>query len=316
MIIESIVDAIKKAKTIAIISHVSPDGDTVGSGLALFKAIELYGGKPYIFCDDQIKGRVASLSGVEKYNIESLEYYDLAISVDCADIERMGYSIQEYYKGSKTINIDHHRTNRRVADINYVNINAAATTQIMYNVLTELVEINAEIAGLLYSGLVSDSGGFTFSSVTPDTMRVAGELLKYDINASEICTHFLRKTKLDTYRLKNRVLSKTKFYDDNTIGIISFRLDDFEATGTDTSCTEGIINNVLNIDCVRVAVSISEVKDKDFKVSFRTGDETDSSKIVYIFGGGGHRNAAGCRLSGYYEDVVDRILKAIRDEIC
>ncbi len=316
MIIESIVDAIKKAKTIAIISHVSPDGDTVGSGLALFKAIEMYGGKPYLFCDDEIKGRIKALSGVEKYNLESLEYYDLSVSVDCADVERMGNSVCEYYRGSKTINIDHHRTNRRTADMNYVDINSASTTQIMYNVVSSLVDINTEIAGLLYCGLVTDSGGFTFSSVTSDTMRVAGELLKYDIRASDICNHFLKKTKLNTYKLKTRVLDKAKFYDENSIGIISFRLDDFAATDTDTSCTEGIINNILNIDTVNVAVSISEVKDKDFKVSFRSGDDIDSSKIVYIFGGGGHKNAAGCRLSGFYEDVVDRILKAIRDEIC
>ena len=316
MIIESIVDAIKKAKTIAIISHVSPDGDTVGSGLALFKAIEMYGGKPYLFCADEIKGRIKALPCVEKYNLESLEYYDLSVSVDCADVERMGNSVCEYYRGSKTINIDHHRTNRRTADMNYVDINSASTTQIMYNVVSSLVDINTEIAGLLYCGLVTDSGGFTFSSVTSDTMRVAGELLKYDIRASDICNHFLKKTKLNTYKLKTRVLDKAKFYDENSIGIISFRLDDFAATDTDTSCTEGIINNILNIDTVNVAVSISEVKDKDFKVSFRSGDDIDSSKIVYIFGGGGHKNAAGCRLSGFYEDVVDRILKAIRDEIC
>ena len=316
MIIESIVSAIKKAKTIAIISHVSPDGDTVGSGLALFKAIEMYGAKPYIFCDDEIKGKVKMLDGVDKFNTEYLDCYDLSISVDCADVERMGNSIREFNRGRKTINIDHHKTNRKSADMNYVDIYSASTTQIMYNIVSSLVDIDKDIAGLLYCGLVTDSGGFTFSSVTSDTMRVASELLKFDIRASDIATHFLRSTKLNTFRLKTRVLDKAKFYDDDTISIISFRLDDFAATSTDSSSTEGIINNILNVDSVKVAVSISEVKDKDFKVSFRSDDTVDSSKIVMMFGGGGHKNAAGCRLSGFYEDVIDRILKAVRDEIC
>lgn len=316
MSVESVVSAIKNAKTIAIISHINPDGDTVGASLALYKAIKMYGGKPYIFCSDELKNKVATMSGAEYYNTEKLDKYDLAIAVDCADMERMGDAVIEFKRAKHTACIDHHKTNRGYAENIYVEPTAAATTQIMYNVVTALGGLNDEIAKLLYTGLVTDSGGFTFSNVTPDTMRVAGELLKYNIEAHLICEQFLKNIRYNTFKLKTRVLEKAKFYDDNTIGIITFRQEDFDATGTDSSCTEGIINNIRNIDGVKVAVSISEVKDKDFKISIRTGDEVDSSKIVYFFGGGGHKNAAGCRLSGFYEDVVDKILKAVRDEIC
>lgn len=314
---ENIVKAIKNAKNIAIISHINPDGDTVGASTALFRAIQMYGATPYIFCDDTPKEKLQTLDYVENYQKYSCERFDLAIAVDCADAERMGEAISIFNRAKNTASIDHHKTNRGYAKVNYINVNAAATCEIMYEVIRLLLGIiEKDIASLLYTGLVTDSGGFTFSSVTPNTMRVASELLKTGIEAHLICDKFLKSTKVNIFNLKNRVLSKTKFYDDYTIGIITFRKEDFDSTNTDSTATEGIINNVVNIDTVKVACSISEQKDKDFKISFRSKDCVDCSKIVMLFGGGGHKNAAGCRLSGFYEDVVDKVLKAIRDEIC
>lgn len=312
----NVINAIKKAQTIAIISHINPDGDTVGSSLAIYKALKMYGKTPYIFCDDEITGKISVLSGAENYNKESLPKYDLSISVDCADMERMGNSIFEYKKGRQKMDIDHHKTNCKYGDINLVEHTAAATAQIVAKLLDEMGLLNDEIAKLLYSGLVTDSGGFTFSNVTPETMVVASMLLKYDIKAYEICEHFLKKTKLEVFKLKSKVLEKAKFYDENTIGIITFLQKDFDETNTDSSNTDGIINNIINIENIKVAVSISEVGKMNYKVSFRTGEDVDSSRIAMVFGGGGHKNAAGCRISGYYEDVVDKILKAVRDEIC
>lgn len=313
---QNIIKEINKANTIAIISHINPDGDTVGSSLAIFTALKMYGKQPYIFCDDEIAGKLTVLPGVENYNVAKLDKYDLSISVDCADVERMGYSISEFNKGRRKMVIDHHKTNRKFGDVNLLDINSSATAQIATFLLDKMGLLNDTIAKLLYSGLVTDSGGFSFSSVTAETMRAAGILLNFDIEAHKISEHFLKKIKFNVYKLKARVLEKAKFYDDNTIGIISFLKEDFESTNTDTNCTEGIINNIINVVGVKVAVSISEVGDKNYKVSVRSGDEVDSSRIALVFGGGGHKNAAGFRLNGYYEDVVERILKAVRDEIC
>lgn len=310
------INEIQKAKTIAIISHINPDGDTVGSSLAIYKALQMCGKKPYIFCDDKIAGKISVLNGVELYNSEMLDKYDLSIAVDCADVERMGYSYSEFKKGKRKMMIDHHKTNCKYADVNILDINSAATAQITTFLLDEMGLLDTEIAKLLYSGLVTDSGGFSFSSVTTQTMQAASILLHYDIKAHEICEHFMKKIKYNVYKLKSRVLNNAKFYDDNTIGMITFTQDDFEATGTDNTCTEGIITNIINIIGVKVALSISEVGNKSYKISIRTGEDVDSSKIAQVFGGGGHKNAAGLRLSGFYEDVVEKLLKAVRDEIC
>lgn len=310
------ISEIKKANTIAIISHINPDGDTVGSSLAIYKAIEMYGKKPYIFCDDPIAGKISVLEGKENYNKETLKKYDLAIAVDCADMERMGASISEFRKARRKMVIDHHKTNCRYGDINLLDINSAATAQVTTFLLDEMGLLNESIARLLYSGLVTDSGGFSFSSVTADTMKAASILLKFDIKAHEICEHFMKKIKYDVYRLKSKVLNNAKFYDNNTIGIITFTQKDFAETNTDTTCTEGIITNIINIIGVKVAVAISEVGKMNYKVSIRTGEDVDSSKIALMFGGGGHKNAAGLRINGFYEDVVEKLLKAVRDEIC
>lgn len=313
---QNVISEIKRAKTIAIISHVNPDGDTVGSSLAIFKALEMYGKKPYIFCDDPISGKISILAGAENYNKDRADKYDLSIAVDCADMERMGNSIAEFKRGRRKMVIDHHKTNRKYGDVNLLDINAAASAQVVTFLLDEMGLLNEEIAKLLYSGLVTDSGGFSFSSVTTETMIAASKLLKFDIKAHEINEHFLKKIKMNIYKLKARVLEKAKFYDNNSIGIITFMQSDFDATGTDTTCTEGIINNIINVIGIKVAVAISEVGDKNFKVSVRTGDDVDSSKIALVFGGGGHKNAAGFRVNGFYEDVEEKILKAVRDEIC
>lgn len=313
---DRMIDAINKAKSVAVISHISPDGDTVGSALALYRAMKMYGKQPYIFCDDTPKGKLRVMKGVEEYTVANSSKYDLAIAVDCGDLQRLGECAGVFNSAKQRVVIDHHKTNERFGDINLVDPSACATAQMMYFVLAKMNLIDDEIAKLLYTGLVTDSGGFTYSSVSSDTFAVASQLIEYDIDASRICEHFLSTIQKNVFLLKNRVLSKAKFYDDDTIGIISFLREDFEETDTDDSKTDGIVNEIRNVDGVKVAVSISEIADKRYKVSFRSSDMVDCSRIAMVFGGGGHKNAAGCRVSGFYEDVVDKLLKAVRDEIC
>ena len=110
-------------------------------------------------------------------------------------------------------------------------------------------------------------------------------------------------------------MSKCRFFEDGKIAIITFLTSDFESTGTETSDTEGIISSAIDVDGVEVAFAVSEVKDKNFKVSVRTKNYVDASDVAGEFGGGGHEKAAGCRLNGYYEDVVDKLVKAARDRL-
>lgn len=315
MLLDKLIEELKKAKSVAIISHISPDGDTLGCGLALYQALKLYGIMPYIFCDDEISEKLKFIPNSSAINIKSANYYDLAISVDCGDLGRLGLSSEEFFKAKVTVNIDHHKTNTRFADINIVKI-TSATAEIVCELLNRMEILDNISARALYCGLITDSGGFTYSSVNPNTFLVAGKLMAYDISAHEICEHFMKSTPINKFKLKARVLNNAQFYDDNRIGIVVFRNSDFSMTDTTGSDTEGMINDIRNVDSVRVAVSIAEAGKDIFKISFRTGEDVDSSRIAMVFGGGGHKNASGCKLLGCFEEVLEKVLKAVRDEIC
>lgn len=321
--IDQLVAAMRSAQTIAIISHISPDGDTCGSGLALYRALVLSGKKPLIFCADALKENLCVLLGAENYRNQvpdGSDRFDLAIAVDCADAGRLGAMSDLFVRAKKRANVDHHKTNERFGDINIVEGGVSATCEVIYKIIKRMERyapcLDDGVAKLLYTGIVTDSGGFTYSSVSAQTHTIAADLIRYDIRASEICEYFLKRIRPDVFALKNRVLSRAKFYEDGKIGMIEFLREDFETTHTSDSDTDGIINEIRNVEGVEAAVSLTQMASRmQYKVSVRTTDRVDASRIAGVFGGGGHKNAAGCRLSGFYEDVKDKLLKACRDEL-
>lgn len=316
--INKLINAINSAKSIALISHISPDGDTCGSSLALYHAFELLGKSPKIFCDDKLSNNLNSLPFNENYLQESNSSFDLVIAVDCGDFSRLGQCVKIFNNASITANVDHHKSNENFADINIIDPKASATAEIIYDILSKINEtktcIDNDVAKLLYTAIITDSGGFTFSNVSSKTHYIASQLIKYDIKASEICEIFLKNIDINVFRLKNAVLSQAKFFENNKIGLIYFSKELFDSTNTNESNTVGIINNIRNIVGVEIAVSIAQIDHSNsYKISIRTSDNVDASRIAMFFGGGGHKNASGFRLNGFYEDIKDKILKVCRD---
>ncbi|MDE5755855.1 MAG: bifunctional oligoribonuclease/PAP phosphatase NrnA [Clostridia bacterium] len=318
---EEFIKAVDNSNTICLMSHQNPDGDTCGSALALYRALKLYGKEQvYIYCDGVFRNSLLVLEGIDEYNMTQIDKCDLAIACDCAEYDRMGAYLNLFNKAKIRVDIDHHKTNSRYGNINLIEPGVSATCEVMYKIIKAMDEkkpcLDDTVAKLLYSGLVTDSGGFTFSSVSNQTHEIASKLIKYNFSASDICEHFLKSVSLNVFNLRMRVLSKAKFYQDGKIGMIYFSQEDFIETDTAPEDTEGAINYIRDIDTVEVAVAITQTKQSNsYKVSIRTSDRVDSSRIAEVFGGGGHRNAAGCRVSGFFEDVKDKILKACVDEL-
>ena len=175
--------------------------------------------------------------------------------------------------------------------------------------------MDKSVAEALFVGIVTDTGCFRFSSTTAETHAIAAELMRRGIDAEALVCNSYSKTTRSIFSLKQRVLGGCKFYDDGKIAVIAFRKKDFEETGTTAADTDGVIDPVIAIAGVEVAFSIAEVADKSFKISIRTSGGVDASDIAAVFGGGGHSRAAGCRLNGYYEDIVDKLMKAARDRL-
>lgn len=302
--------AIDKAKNIAIISHVSPDCDTIGSGLALKTFLKKVGKERVDFyCDDEYK-KLDFLGGDSPISTDSEIVYDLAIAVDVATGERMGEMRKHFYRAKNRIVIDHHKSNEFDSSILFLRASASSTAEIMYEILSDIDVklIDKQIAEYLYSGILTDSGAFYHSSTTTVTHSTAGELYKYGINATKIYYELFKKTSYNTFLLHSNALSKTAFYEDNNIGIISFLKKDFEKCGADYSNTEGCINKLLDVDDVKIAISVAEVDTNSYKISFRSKGDIDVCVCASRFGGGGHRNAAGCRINGNYYDIIDKLV--------
>lgn len=314
---DKIVQAIRNSQSVVLISHISPDGDTCACGLALLHALGKLGKSVTLCCENIPSGNLQTMAGCNRYTDRvPQEKFDLAIAVDCGDLGRLGIFAETFERARVSINIDHHGTNTRFGTY-YLVQTVSATCELIYGVIRALDAVqpcmNATIAQLLYTGMVTDTGGFGFSSVTPQTFRIAAELLEYGFAAHLVYQRFMHAIAPNAFALRNRVLNQAKFFENGQIAMVVMTQDDFDATHTTSENTEGIIHMLRDVDGVRVAVSIAQVKEMQYKVSFRTDDSVNAAEIALIFGGGGHKNAAGCRLSGYLEDVKEKLLKACKD---
>lgn len=306
---------INRASDIAIYCHTNPDGDAIGSMLALFHALKTKGKAVCAYCDTPIPQRFLSMPGAELITFPQKRVHELAISVDSSELDRLGKCVKSFLSAKAQIAIDHHKSFARFAPLCLVDSSACACAEIIFELLKHMKAIDNISAELLFSGIVTDSSCFSFPNVTNRTHSIACELLSYGIDSADIIYRLFRSVSLKRYKLKNRVLSKTKFYKDNQIAIITFDLTDYEATSTDSNESEGLVNELINIDCVKVAYALSQVSERHYKLSIRTKGDVDASEMAGIFGGGGHKNASGCRVNGFYEDIVERLVKIASDRI-
>lgn len=314
---ESVSSRICSAETVALFMHVNPDGDCVGSSLAAYAYLVNLGKKVDVFLEagNEIRQNLYFLPFIEVINAaKPRSSYDLGIALDCGSASRLGpkcYSI--FDKCEEKISIDHHYSSERFAPVTILEPDSASTTQILYKIFLETDKsgIDANVALLLFAGLMTDSGGLSFSSATAESYRIASELVGgYGIDTYTVIKKLIKETSMNVFSLTNRVLSEAKFFKNGEIGIITFFLDHFSDTGTTHADTEGIINYIIDIDSVKLAISIAQIDKKAFKIGFRSKDGVDSSACAARFGGGGHKSASGCRIYDSYEKVLERLLEA------
>ena len=306
------INAIKNSHTIAIFMHINPDGDSISLTIALYTFLKNAVKEVYCFSDIlPIPQKFLFLKNSDKFNNLHPEKFDLSIALDCGDAKRLGDECYKLFlKGKMKLVVDHHESHESFANITICEYTAASTTQILYKVLNTYNPsfIDKDTAMALYTGLITDSGSFSYNSTSTETHEVAAELLKYNIDVAHIYRIVQKNKSKEVFDLTNRVMPNAKFYENNQIAVIIFKKEDFDLTKTTDSNTEGLINNILDIDTVELAISIAEINQKSYKVSFRTKGKVNAAKIAKTFGGGGHSGAAGCRVYGYFEDIYNRIL--------
>ena len=301
---------------ILLISHVSPDGDTLGSALALYAVLNQLGKRAQIVCEEPVPKIYRFLPGADRVLLpEQARPAKAAVSVDCADLARTGRCEPLFRAAEHTLNIDHHGTNDRYAEENYVQ-RCGATGELIYGVIVNLKgNLTREIASCLYAAITTDTGNFAYSYTTPDTLRIAAELLDVGIDLPYLNRMLFRTVPFQKARLHALAVMKTALYQGGRIGIAQLTRDDIARCGAAEEDCEGIIDAIRDIDTVEIAALLRESGDGSIRVSLRGKTVADVGRIALTFGGGGHRLAAGCTLEPPLKDAAERILAAATDTL-
>lgn len=312
MSIESILPVLQQSKQIAVFTHIQPDGDAIGSCLALASVLYDMGISVDLYCQDEVPASLHFLQGIEhfqnKYNGD--RQYDLSVAIDCSDEERMGLFSDIYPAGAHTINIDHHISNTLYAKTNLVDPRAAATGEIVYKLVRAFTNrIDKYVAEALYTAISTDTGGFRFRNTTAQSYRIAADLVECGIDVEKITTLLYKTNRLERVRLLERALSSLTLYDNNRIAIITITQDDLLATGATESEIENIVNYAKDITGVELGILIKEMTDGTVRSSFRSKGEIDVSKLAGQFNGGGHKAAAGASLDMNVEQAKASIIE-------
>ena len=317
MTLDNILEEIKKAQTIVVLAHESPDGDAIASSLSVMHAISQLGKKVDVVIPEYPKD-FNFLPGAEKILAKGKEEpYELAISVDCTDLRRLAGGKEYFEPAKKTIQIDHHSVNSMFADFNYVDPAAPACCQVLIAMFEYYeVEITKELATCILSGIVTDTGGFQYSGVTPETFEFAAEILRKGVNISKICQQVLRNKTKANCELTKLLYNRMEFFENGKIAISYVTLEDMEKTHAEIGDDNGLVEIERDIEGVEVAVLLKEKEGANgYKASLRSKEEVNVSNVCLLLGGGGHQRAAGCFISGTLEQVKTKILGAIKQEL-
>lgn len=307
--IKEIVKMINKAKKPLFICHENPDGDTYGSAFAL--RLGMGKDKCDIACASSIDWPFTEL-GIEKTINKLGKKYDLYVFLDCADKFRCGDSIREQIsEGIPTINIDHHQSNTYYSTYNYV-IECAATCELVFSILMENGnKISPKTASYLYMGIASDSGLFVHSYTTANTHYVAAKLLEFGAEFDRIGKLLFRTVSISTSLLAGRLYNNLEIFDEK-IAISYLTQKDFKDTKANYEDSEGLISHLTNIDKMEICILLKQIDAKTYKASLRSTKKYNICQVAMEYGGGGHRQAAGCRFTGDIKKIKKELLNQIR----
>lgn len=308
---------IEEAVTIAVLGHIRPDGDCTGSCLAVCNYIrENYPEKTVQVYLEQPAEKFSYLKYYDSISqdCDSGMVYDLCICLDSGDRERLGAFAVYLDRGKKSICLDHHITNKGYAQENFIQPKASATCEVLYGLLNG-EQISRNTAECLYTGILHDTNVFKNSNTTPETMRVAGELMGRGIDFARIIDEsFYQKTYVQNQILGRALLESVTFLHGQCIFSV-VRKKDMEFYGVDSSDLDGIVDQLRVTKGVEVAIFLHETENHVYKVSMRSNRQVDVSRVAAFFGGGGHVRAAGCTISGSVHDVVNNLSRHIEQQL-
>lgn len=320
MTLDEILKEIKNAESIVILTHESPDGDAIGSTLALKLMIQKLGkvadviipeySRMYNFlpCIDEIK------------QDSDIKNYNLAISVDCATLKRIAK--REYFENAnKTIVIDHHGSNNMYGDLNYVNPVSPACCEILAGIIEFFeMDISKDIGTCIMTGIITDTGGFRHIGINPETFEFTANLMRKGVDIPEIYKRTLNTKTKANFELVKRVLSRMELLENGKVTFTYITNQDELEVNAEPGDHEGLVEIGRDIEGVQVSIFIRQKEDEDgteeaYKASLRSNSNVNVSDICMMFGGGGHPRAAGALVKGNVEQVKEKIMKEVKKKL-
>lgn len=317
-IIDRIVDAIRGHQTFCIVGHMRPDGDCVGSQLGLTLALRAEGKKAWCWNQDPIPQKYRFLDPDQVIETPKPGMkFDCVIATDAASFERLGEVGKHITNRKLFINIDHHESNTRYADLNWVSAREPSSGELIYRLLkVARWPITKPIADLLFTAISTDTGSFQYATTRPGTFHAGAELVTRGADLAHICNEVYQSYPVSRARLLKHVYSKFKLTHDDRIAYFWLKKADLARTGADSNDTEGLIDHVRAIEPVVVACVFEEIEPGLTRISLRSKtDKVNVSDVCALFGGGGHSAAAGARIAGSPLTTQRRVIAAVKRAI-
>ena len=305
-------DLISGSQSFFLAGHLNPDGDTIGSMLAIASVLRRLGKRVRLFSQDPVPENLRFLPHVKSIrSAPSRSRFDAAILLECSTPSRGG-NLEPVLKRCRTVvNIDHHKTSEFYGGINIVEPHSSSTAEIVYRLFYNMkVNVGRREAACLYTGMVTDTGRFHFPATSPRTLEAASRLLETGFKFSRINDLLYATKSCESLKILGRALESLEFAAAGKLAVLTLTLADFKRYGARSEHSENVINYGMMVPGVKAAVMFREEEGR-ISVTFRSRGHLDVSLVAKAFGGGGHRNASGCRMKGPMETVRGKVLSAL-----
>jgi bifunctional oligoribonuclease and PAP phosphatase NrnA len=313
--LSQVVDLIEKKDRFAITSHVRPDGDSLGSSLGLYWLLRALDKDVEVIMRDPAPHAYQQLPGADTICVTSSvdRPYDAIFVIECSDIDRPGLIDLEK---QLVVNIDHHSTTELFGTINWIDSTASAVGEMIYNLSKATgVRVTKEIAECLYTALLTDTGSFHYSNTTERTFKIASELVRTGVKPAKTAEAIFGSYKWSKIELLSQVLATAKRDESGQVAWMRQTLAMQQQTNASEEDADGFVNFPLSIAEIEAAVLFKECSAGVYRTSLRSKGDVNVAKIAEQFGGGGHRNAAGCTLEGSWEEVEQKIVPLLQDAV-
>lgn len=307
-------EEIRAAESVLIGTHLNPDGDALGSALGLSHYLDGIGVANEVVCHHPAPKNLMFLPGVQRVRqVPKHEKHDLGFMLDLDSLDRLGTTQPYFASCTRTMVIDHHVPMEKPGDVRIVDTTAPATAAILTGLLIAVgAELTPEMSTCLLTGIVTDTGSFRFRNTTPEAFQLAAVLLEHGGDINLVSEEIFQRKPLSSARLLGFALERLELEMEGHIAWSTLGYRDFEETGAKDEDTEGFVNEILSIDTVQMAAILREPKPGKVRCSLRSRANYDVAQVARIFGGGGHRNAAGCTLDAPIDEAAQMVVVELK----